>query len=114
MHAGRCLQEEGVRFAGIQVFLSMFLIGFGPFGLLSAFVAQKLWMWFATPYLHVGMPSHEALYLVFSIFGFFRAGRYVRDGSFDWRDAVTSSLLTPALLLSAGFFIHVMTPHFRL
>lgn len=101
-----------MRFAGIQVFFSMLAIGCGPFGLLSAFVAQKLWEWFADPYLRISAPSYEALYVVFSVIGFFRAGRYVKDGRFDWKDAVTGSLISPALLLIAGFLIHVLTLRF--
>lgn len=98
-----------MRFAGIRVFLSMLTIGCGPFGLLSAYVAQKLWMWFVGPLLHLVGPTYAQFYIVCAAIGFLRAARYVKDGDFDWKEAVMGSTITPALLLTAGFLIHVMT-----
>jgi len=97
-----------VRFAGVRVFFSMLTIGCGPFGLLGAFTALKLWEWFLGPWLRQAAPPFAQIYLVISILGFFRAARYVRDGRLDWRDAIESSLLSPGLLLSAGFLVHVL------
>lgn len=98
-----------MRFAGIRVFLSMLTIGCGPFGVLSAYVAQKLWEWFAVPLLHLAAPSYEKFYIVCAAVGFLRATRYVKDGDFNWNDALTGSVITPTLLLTAGFLIHVMS-----
>lgn len=97
-----------MRSAGIWVFFSMLVTGAGPFGLLGAFTAIKLWQWFLMPWLRVATPPFEQIYLVIAIVGFFRSARYVKDGNFDWKDALVESWLTPALLLSAGFLIHVL------
>jgi hypothetical protein len=102
-----------VRFAGIRVFLSMLTIGCGPFGLLGAFVAQELWMWFAAPYVSIATPTFGQFYFVCAVFGFFRAARYVTDGTFDWKDAVTSSVVGPLLLLIAGFLVYFLISRFR-
>ena len=96
-----------MRFAGVRVFFSMVVIGGGPFGLLAAFTAMKLWEWFLVPWLRIAVPAFGQIYFVIAIFGFFRTARYVKDGRLDWKDAVIDSLLSPALLLSAGFLIHV-------
>lgn len=97
-----------MRFAGVRVFFSMLVIGSGPFGLLGAFTALNLWEWFVGPWLRMPAPPFVQIYLVITTIGFFRAARYVKDGRLDWKDAVIDSLLNPALLLSAGFFIHVL------
>ncbi len=95
-------------FAGIRVFFFMLVIGAGPFGLPGALAALKLWDWFLGPWLRQPAPPFGQIYLVVAVLGFFRAARYVKDGRLDWKDAVTGSFLGPALLLSAGFLIHVL------
>jgi hypothetical protein len=102
----------GMRIAGVLVFFSLLAIGFGPFGVVSAFAALQLWTWFASPILHMASPTFEQMYFVFAIIGFFRAARYVKDGRLDWKDAVIGSVLSPGLLLLAGFLIHVGAKRF--
>ena len=88
------------------VYLSLFVVALGPFALTSAYAWSYLWTWFLYPLLRV-TPTFLQMYCVFAIFGLFRTARYVHDGRFKWKDAVFGSILTPGLLLLAGFLIHV-------
>jgi hypothetical protein len=87
------------------VYFAIIVVALGPFGLWSAFVAIRLWEWFLTPSLRFD-PSFPQMYGLFAVVGLFRTARYVKDGTFDWKDAVTGSLMSPALLLLAGYLVH--------
>jgi hypothetical protein len=101
-----------VRRSGVGIFFALVTIACGPFGLSSAFVALNLWSWFAAPLLHVAAPTFLQMYCVFAVIGFVRSARYVKDGRFDWKDAIISSVLNPGLLLVAGYLVHVFSRGF--
>ena len=88
------------------VYFGLFVVALGPFALSSAYVWSCLWTWFLHPAFRF-TPSFLMLYSAAALFGLFRTARYVQDGQFRWKDAVIGSILTPALLLLAGFLIHV-------
>ena len=88
------------------VYFAVIVVGMGPFALSCAYAASWLWPWFIYPVLRYA-PTFFEFYAVFCILGMFRTARYVRDGRFRWKDALISSVLSPALLLLAGFLIRV-------
>jgi hypothetical protein len=90
------------------VYLALAAVALGPFALTSAYVALRLWIWFLDPTLRL-TPTYPQMYALFALIGLFRTARYVQDGKFRWTDALTGSLLTPALLLLAGYIIHLAT-----
>jgi len=90
----------------------MIAIACGPFALWSTYIALQFWNWFAAPVLHVVSPPILPLYCFFAVVGFLRSGRYIKDGVFDWRDALTSSLLSPGLLLMTGYIVHIFAKFF--
>jgi hypothetical protein len=94
--------------SAISVYLALAVVALGPFALASAWVALNLWTWFLDPAVRF-TPTYPQMYAAFAVIGLFRTARYVEDGRFRWKDAVTGSLLTPALLLLAGFLIHIAT-----
>ena len=90
------------------MYLGLTAVALGPFALASAYVALRLWTWFLDPAIRF-TPTYPQLYVPFALIGLFRTARYVQDGRFRWSDALTGSLLTPALLLFAGYLIHLAT-----
>ena len=103
-----------MRSDGVGIVLPLIMIGCVPFGVSSAFVALQLWSWFAVPAFRIAAPPpFLPIYCVFAIVGFLKSTRYVKDGKFDWEDAVISSLLNPGLLLLTGFVIHLVAIGFR-
>jgi uncharacterized BrkB/YihY/UPF0761 family membrane protein len=88
------------------VYLALTVVALGPFALASAFVTLRLWSWFLDPALRF-TPTYPQLYAAFALIGLFRTARYVQDGRFRWKDALTGSLLTPTLLLLAGYIIRL-------
>jgi hypothetical protein len=90
------------------VYLALAIVALGPFALASAYTALRLWNWFLDPALRF-TPTYPQMYTAFALIGLFRTARYVQDGRFRWKDALTGSLLTPALLLLTGYLIHLAT-----
>ena len=90
------------------VYFALTVVALGPFALATAYTALRLWSWFLDPALRF-TPTYLQMYAAFALIGLFRTARYVQDGRFRWSDALTGSLLTPALLLLAGYLIHLAT-----
>lgn len=88
------------------VYLSLIVVALGPFALSATFAAHWLWLWFLATGFRF-LPTPLQFYVVFAAYGIFRTGRYVQNGVFRWKDAVLSSILTPMLLLLAGFLVHL-------
>ncbi len=88
------------------VYLALVVVALGPFALSATITAQYLWRWFLAPGLRF-MPTPLELYVVMAIYGIFRTARYVQDGRFRLRNAILGSLLTPMLLLLAGYLVHL-------
>jgi hypothetical protein len=91
------------------VYLAVIVVGMGPFALSCAYAASWLWPWFIYPLLRYA-PTFFEFYAVFCILGMFRTARYVQDGRFRWKEALLSSILSPALLLLTGFLIRIAIP----
>ena len=87
------------------VYFALIVVALGPFALASAYVAGKLWEWFLQPLRF--QPTYLQLYMVCAIIGLARTSRYVQEGRFRWKDAIVGSLLNPALLLLAGYMVHL-------
>ena len=88
------------------VYLALIVVALGPFALSATYTAHWLWLWFLAPGLRF-LPTSLQFYIVLAAYGIFRTTRYVQNGHFRWKDAILGSIITPLLLLLAGFLVHL-------